>query len=99
MSQSMPTTTARARPLAYSPAVQPVGFLAAVWDRWKKIARAIGVVQTRILLVVFYFLVVLPLGLIMRMSGDPLHLKAPKGSNWTPHRHEDASLDTARRQF
>ena len=50
-------------------------------------------------MVVFYFVFVLPLGLIMRRRGDPLHLKAPKGSNWTPHRNQDANLETARRQF
>ncbi len=76
-----------------------VGLLRTVWERWKKIARAVGVVQTRILMVVFYFLFVFPLGLILRMRSDPLHLKEPTGSNWTPHRHEEASLDTARRQF
>ncbi len=81
------------------PAPAPIGFLRSAWERWKKIARAVGVVQTRILMVVFYFIFVLPLGLIMRMRGDPLHLKAPKGSNWTPHRDQDANLDTARRQF
>ena len=76
-----------------------MSFLRATWDRWKKIARAVGVVQTRLLMVVFYFVVVLPLGLIMRLTGDPLHLKRRNGSNWTPHAHEDPSLDTARRQF
>ena len=77
----------------------PVGFLRSAWERWKKIARAIGVVQTRILMVVFYFLFVLPLGLIMRLRGDPLHLKPPTGTNWTPHREQSANLETARQQF
>jgi len=81
------------------PAPSPTGFLRTAWERWKKIARAIGVVQTRILMVVLYFVLVLPLGLVMRMRGDPLHLKDPHGSNWTPHRHQDANLETARRQF
>jgi len=81
------------------PAPSPISFLRSAWERWKKIARAIGVVQTRILMVVFYFVLVLPLGLIMRMRGDPLHLKAPRGSNWTPHRDHNANLETARRQF
>jgi hypothetical protein len=77
----------------------PMGFLRTAWERWKKIARAIGVVQTRILMVAFFFLFVLPLGLIMRMRGDPLHLRPPQGGNWTPHRNQDATLETAKRQF
>ena len=80
-------------------APSPIGFPRTAWERWKKIARAIGVVQTRILMVVFYFVFVLPLGIVMRMRGDPLHLRAPHGSNWTPHREQDANLETARRQF
>jgi len=75
------------------------GLLQATWARWKQIAKAIGVVQTRVLMVIFYFIFVFPLGLLVRRTGDPLHLKAPHGTNWTPHRHEPQSLETARRQF
>jgi hypothetical protein len=99
MSQGMPASDTRVTPLVSMSAPQPLGFHRATWERWKKIARAVGVVQTRLLLIIFYFLVVLPLGLIMRIAGDPLHLKPRKGSNWTPHRHEEASVDAARRQF
>ncbi len=77
----------------------PVEALKAVWDRWKQLAKAVGVVQTRLLMIALYFALVFPIGLLARLSGDPLHLKAPKGSNWTPHRHEDPGLDTIRRQF
>jgi hypothetical protein len=82
-----------------SPAPVSAGYLRAAWSHWKKIARAVGVVQTRILMVVFYFVFVLPVGIVMRMRGDPLHLKRPAGGNWTAHRDEEASVDTARRQF
>jgi hypothetical protein len=90
---------AGAKPLASLSASGPTGFARAAWAHWKKIAHAVGVVQTRVLMVIFYFIVVLPIGLIMRLRGDPLHLKAPTDSNWTPHRHEEPSLDSARRQF
>ena len=99
MSHDVPAAGVGVRPVAAVAAVRPAGFLRSAWDRWKKIARAIGVVQTRILMIVFFFIFVLPLGLILRLRGDPLHLKAPAGSNWTPHRDQDATLDTARRQF
>jgi len=77
----------------------PVGFASAVWAHWKKVGHAVGVVQTRILMVIFYFIVVLPIGLVMRLAGDPLHLKPQKAGNWTAHRHQDPSLDSARQQF
>jgi hypothetical protein len=80
-------------------APKPIGFIRAAWDHWKQIARAIGVVQTRLLMVLMYFVLVFPLGLIMRIRSDPLHLKPRAGSNWTPHSYEPPSLDSARRQF
>jgi len=80
-------------------APRPVGFVRSAWDHWKKIARAIGVVQTRLLMVLIYAVLVVPLGLIMRIRSDPLHLKPRTDSNWTPHSYEPPSLDSARRQF
>ncbi len=99
MSSGVPASQVQVGALVSVAAPPPAGLLHAAWDRWKKIARAIGVVQTRILMVVFYFIFVLPLGLVMRLSSDRLHLKPPARGNWTPHRHEEPSLDTARRQF
>ncbi len=99
MSHEVPASGVGVRPVVTATTGPPMGFVRFAWDHWKKIARAIGVVQTRILMVVFFFVFVLPLGLLMRLRGDPLHLKVPEGSNWTPHRNQDPSLDTARRQF
>lgn len=99
MSHDVPASKVGVISIVSVHAPTPMGFPRAAWERWKKIARAIGVVQTRILMVVFYFIFVLPLGLLLRLRSDPLHLKAPHGSNWTPHRNQDANLDTARRQF
>jgi len=103
MSNGVPATEVRARPdvapLAPVATGQPLGLARAAWEHWKKIAHAVGVVQTRLLMVVFYFIFVVPLGLVMRLRGDPLHLKRHPGGNWTPHKHEPPGLDTARRQF
>jgi hypothetical protein len=77
----------------------PLAFLRAAWRRWKKIARAVGVVQTRILMMCFYFIFVLPVGVVARLNGDPLRLKRRNGSNWTPHQDEKASIESVRRQF
>ena len=76
----------------------PAGVRAG-WEHWKKIARAVGVVQTKVLMVLFYFFLVLPVGLVMRVRADPLHLRPRAGGNWLPHRVETPSLDNVRRQF
>jgi|SRR5579862_4303280 len=89
----------RVEPLPSLSATNPMGFARAAWEHWKKVGHAVGVVQTRILMVIFYFIAVLPIGLLMRLAGDPLHLKPPKSSNWTPHKHQEPSVDRARQQF
>ena len=80
---------------------QPVqrGLFGSPQHRWTPMAHSLGVVQTRILMVVFYLFLAVPTGILMRLSGDRLHLKRPKDGNWHPHRHEDQSLETAKRQF
>ncbi|MBI3786099.1 MAG: hypothetical protein HY270_22155 [Deltaproteobacteria bacterium] len=75
------------------------GFFHSVWDHWKKAAHAVGVVQTRLIMIAFYFVVVLPLGLMMKLGNDKLRLRRPNGSAWVPHEHQEPSLDSARRQF
>jgi len=68
-------------------------------ERWKKAARAIGVVQTRFIMLVVYLVAVLPLGLVFRIRRDPLRLKQPEGSNWVPCPEDDATLERAHQQF
>jgi hypothetical protein len=97
MSDGMSATETQTSAVAAS--ANSLSFWRAAWARWKKIARAIGVVQTRILMVCLYFLFVLPVGIVMRLRGDPLRLKRPAGSNWTPHRDAEASVEAAGRQF
>ncbi|OFV88467.1 MAG: hypothetical protein A3J75_00260 [Acidobacteria bacterium RBG_16_68_9] len=75
------------------------GLARRAWERWKKAAHAVGVVQTRILMVLIYVAIALPTGLLSRALRDPLHLRARTGGNWTPSRSEKPSLESARRQF
>jgi hypothetical protein len=74
--------------------------LHTLWERWKVIARKIGDVQSRVMLVVFYFLILAPFGLAVRAFSDPLQLKQRSFSGWLPkERKTTAPWDRARRQF
>ena len=86
------------RPSA-SPAEPQPNLLRAMWKRWSQFARALGVVQTRFLLVGFFVVVVVPTGLFVRATGDRLRLKPPKGSNWVKLDDKKQDIDAARRQF
>jgi len=70
-----------------------------VYDRWRRAAHAVGVVQTRVIMMVVYVTVVVPTGLLMRLSRDPLHLRPPAESNWTAVSQHERSVEAARRQF
>lgn len=73
--------------------------LRRVWDHWLHLVHSVGVVQTRFLFVVFYFLVVVPLGVGARLTADRLRLRAPEGTCWVPYVEEERSLAAAQRQF
>jgi hypothetical protein len=76
-----------------------VSFPRRVLDRWRKGAHAIGVVQTRFIMVMIYIVAVLPTGLLMRASRDPLHLRPQQHGNWVPLEPHKPDLESARRQF
>lgn len=91
--------TARA---VVAPPAAPVaarGYFRRVWDHWKQVAHAIGVVQTRFIMLLIYATVVVPTGILMRLSRDPLHLRHPEQGNWTPTPKHERSVEAARRQF
>lgn len=74
--------------------------LPRLWDRWKIIAHKIGTFQSRVMLNLFYFLILAPFGLGVRLLSDPLRLKRHPQSHW--HRREDkpaGGWEAARRQF
>ena len=69
-----------------------------IYDRWRRAAHAVGIVQTRVIMMLIYLTVVVPTGMLMRLSRDPLHLQ-PRDSNWLPAPQTEHSVETARRQF
>ncbi len=78
---------------------ESIAFPKRVWNQWRRAAHAIGVVQTRFIMLMIYVLVVVPTGFLMKLSNDPLHLKPPAETNCQPHRQDEQNLENARRQF
>jgi hypothetical protein len=75
------------------------GVLAKAWTRWKVIAGIIGNFQARLLLLIFYFTIVPPFALIVKLLKDPLMLRPPSGKSlWVEGPSADSSLPAARRQ-
>lgn len=71
--------------------------LKRAWQGWKKIAHKIGNFQARVLLTVFYGVLVLPFGLAARLFSDPLRIKKTP-TEWLDHPNEAYGLEWARKQ-
>ncbi len=56
--------------------------LRRAWEGWKRFGKRVGDVQARLLLSLFYFVILAPFGLGMR-AADPLGLRHP-GAGWRP---------------
>ena len=67
------------------------------WQGWKDLAHKIGNFQARVILSIFYAVLVLPFGLATRMFSDPLRIKK-KPDQWLDHPNEAYDLDWARKQ-
>jgi hypothetical protein len=77
-----------------------IALLARAWARWKVIAHVIGTFQARLLLSLFYVLVVPPFALILKRLKDPLMLRPSQaGGLWVERPRAARSLATARRPF
>lgn len=49
--------------------------LRVFWENWKKFGRKVADFQGRVLLTLFYYTILLPIGLVMRFITDPFKLK------------------------
>ena len=73
-----------------------------IFDLWMKLAHALSFVMTRVLLTVFFFLVITPIGLFMRMIGHrPLDLswKDGRSSYWIDKPPGEYTLERYKKQF
>jgi hypothetical protein len=71
--------------------------LKRAWQAWKNIAHKIGNFQARILLTLFYAVLVFPFGIVVRLFSDPLHIKR-RPAEWFNHPDETYDMPWARRQ-
>ena len=69
---------------------------------WMKFAEVLGWVMTRVLLTVFFYLVLTPIALLMRLLGKrPLDLAWPddRASTWIDKTAPESTLERYSRQF
>jgi hypothetical protein len=66
---------------------------------WRLFVRQVGGFQSRLMLSAFYFIALMPFGILVGNLGDPLGVKVPPGESFWKRREDDSqSLEEARRQ-
>ena len=71
-----------------------------LWEGWKRVARRIGDFQARLILLLFYFLILGPFALAVRWGSDPLAIKAGAPQGWRPRADgEGTPMARATQQF
>ncbi len=74
-----------------------MGWLKKAWATWKRVGRFIGDFIGRVVLTVFYFTVLAPFGIAVRLFADPLAIKPGRRIQWVERATRDLALDDARR--
>lgn len=73
-------------------------FLRGLWAAWKKLAHKIGNFQARLILTVFYIILIAPLALVMHFK-DPLGIRH-KSPEWHDKQVTEGSpIQRALQQF
>lgn len=76
-------------------------FFSLIWRGWKKFAHVLGIVNTRILLTITYFIVVAVAAIIARVTGRDLldRRMTPRDTYWRERDQAPVDLESCRRQF
>jgi len=61
--------------------------LKKIWEGWKKFAHKLGNFQARIILFVFYFIILAPFAMIIKRS-DPMRLRKSSEHGWQARNSE-----------
>ena len=71
-----------------------------LWEGWKKIAQKIGDFNARVILTIFYFILLSPFALLMKLFTDPLEIKNKEHVGWHDKENntELSALENAKRQ-
>lgn len=79
----------------------PKNLVLKIWRSWKNFSLRAGAFQSRIILSLFYFIFVTPFAVVVRVSSDPLKIKAgsKSGPRWFPKKEPSDDLDNFKRQF
>ncbi len=74
-------------------------FIKFLWNKWKLIAHKIGLFQSRLILTIFYFTILIPAGLIYTILKNEMGIKSKSKTTWISKKHLNETLETMRKQY
>jgi hypothetical protein len=69
------------------------------WHGWKAFGQFMGNWLARVVLTIFYFTILVPFGLGVRLFSDPLQVKTTPAALWRPRDTGDQTLEDTLRQY
>lgn len=77
----------------------PADRRSALWDQWLRFGHAAGAFNSRVILTIFYILVITPYAVVLRLNPgfDPLHIR--RRTTWLARRTQDVNIADSTRQF
>lgn len=77
---------------------RPAGYLRRFWQWWLRTAEVIGNFQSRVVLTLFYAIIVMPFGICVRLFSDRLRLRGHRSSAWTPIQGRATTVEQLKQQ-
>ena len=75
-------------------------FIKRLWGKWKSFSKRMGSFQSRVILSFFFFFIVTPFALGVKIFADPLNTKSHnRKTHWLSRKQPAKSEETYRRQF
>jgi hypothetical protein len=79
----------------------PHTFVKRIWHRWTGFSKRMGSFQSRVMLSIFFFVIVSPAALLIKVLGDPLRIKKKQEleTYWVAKTPSSTGLEDYRKQF
>jgi len=77
------------------------GIFKRLWHRWTGFSKRMGNFQSRVMLSFFFFIIVSPVAVLIKLFGDPLSIKRKKAMDtyWSDKTLSSKEIEDYRRQF
>jgi hypothetical protein len=73
-------------------------YLKITWCKWKAFGRKIGTFQSRLILTLFYFIILLPSGIVFSLFKDQLGIKSDQQTSWIDKFNQPETLEEMKKQ-